>query len=275
MTRPLAAGIDRGVLELRQLLRSPRDVFTQLSTPLMFLVLGSVLDGDIPGSTVPMAELMVAGGVATMVIQAGLLTLTQALAVEREDGTLLRVKTLPGGIRAYLIAKTFVMVVTALGGAALMLLGGTVVLGSSLPSDAARWLTLVSVLVLGLVAVAPIGAIIGSLLPNSREALGTVMIPLFALMMFSGIYFPVTVLPELAQDVVGAFPLKWIAQGVRAALLPDSALAAEATGSWELDKVHLVIAVWAVMGFLFAPRVLHRMTRRESGSRLKKSESAR
>ncbi|UFQ16854.1 MULTISPECIES: ABC transporter permease [Streptomyces] len=275
MTRALTAGIDRGVLELRQLLRSPRDVFTQLSTPLMFIVLGSVLDGDIPGSTVPMAELMVAGGVATMVIQAGLLTLTQALAVEREDGTLLRVKTLPGGIRAYLIAKTFVMVVTALGGAALMLLGGTVVLGSSLPSDATRWLTLVSVLVLGLVAVAPIGAIIGSLLPNSREALGTVMIPLFALMMFSGIYFPVTVLPDLAQDVVGAFPLKWIAQGVRAALLPDSALAAEATDSWELDKVHLVIAVWAVLGFLFAPRVLHRMTRRESGSRLKKSESVR
>ncbi|MCX4666006.1 ABC transporter permease [Streptomyces sp. NBC_01381] len=275
MTRALTAGFDRGVLELRQLLRSPREVFTQLSTPLMFIVLGSVLDGDIPGSTVPMAELMVAGGVATMVIQAGLLTLTQALAVEREDGTLLRVKTLPGGIRAYLIAKTFVMVVTALGGAALMLLGGAVVLGSSLPSDATRWLTLVSVLVLGLVAVAPIGAIIGSLLPNSREALGTVMIPLFALMMFSGIYFPVTVLPELAQNVVEAFPLKWIAQGVRAALLPDSALTAETTNSWELGKVHLVVGVWAVVGFLFAPRVLHRMTRRESGSRLKKSESAR
>ncbi|WP_344430531.1 ABC transporter permease [Streptomyces lavendulocolor] len=275
MTRALTAGLDRGVLELRQLLRSPRDVFTQLSTPLMFIVLGSVLDGDIPGSTVPMAELMAAGGVATMVIQAGLLTLTQALAVEREDGTLLRVKTLPGGIRAYLIAKTFVMVVTALGGAALMLLGGTAVLGSSLPSDATRWLTLVSVLVLGLVALAPIGAIIGSLLPNSREALGTVMIPLFALMMFSGIYFPVTVLPELAQNVVEAFPLKWIAQGVRAALLPDSALAAETANSWELDKVYLIVGLWAVVGFLFAPRVLHRMTHRESGSRLKRNESAR
>ncbi|MGW7367443.1 ABC transporter permease [Streptomyces sp. NPDC054841] len=272
MSHGFTVGLRRGSLELMQLLRTPREVFTQLSTPLMFLVLGSVMDGDIPGSTVPMAELMVAGGVTTMVVQAGLLTLTQTLAVEREDGTLLRMKTLPGGIPAYLVAKTFVMVVTALGGAALMLLAGVLALGSSLPRDPAHWLTLVSVLALGLVALAPIGAVIGALLPNSREALGMVMIPLFALLIFSGIYFPVTVLPEVAQNVVQGFPLKWIAQGVRAALMPDSALAAEQGNSWELSKVYLIVGLWAVMGFLIAPRILHRMTRRESGSRLKKRE---
>lgn len=274
MSRSLTVGLRRGALELKQLLRTPREAFTLLSTPLMFIFLGFVIDGDVPGSTVPMAELLVAGGITTMVVQAGLLTLTQTLTVEREDGTLLRMKTLPHGIPAYLVAKTFVVVTTALGGAALTLLAGVLVVGSSLPPDAAHWLTLVSVLGLGLISVAPIGAVIGVLLPNSREALGMVMIPFLALMVFSGIYFPVTVLPEVVQNIVQVFPLKWTAQGVRAALLPDAALAAETGHSWQLPQGYLIVGLWAVVGFLFVPRILHRMTRRESGSRLKKSETA-
>src|SRR5690242_863150 len=87
-SRVLAIGVRRGLRELHQLLRTPREAFTLFSTPALFIVLSAVMDGDIPGSSVPMADLMVAGGITTMVVQAGLLTLTQTLAVEREDGTL-------------------------------------------------------------------------------------------------------------------------------------------------------------------------------------------
>ncbi|MCZ9336795.1 ABC transporter permease, partial [Streptomyces sp. TRM76130] len=91
-------------------------------------MLGAVVDGDIPGSTVPMADLLVAGGVTTMVVQAGLLTLVQTLAVEREDGTLLRMRAVPHGMSAYLVAKTVVVVTTAVGGGALTLAAGVLVL---------------------------------------------------------------------------------------------------------------------------------------------------
>jgi ABC-2 type transport system permease protein len=68
--------------------------------------------------------------------------------------------------------------------------------------------------------------------------------------------------------VASVFPLKWMAQGLRSALLPDSALAAEAAGSWELPMVALVLTAWAVLGFLLAIPLLRRAARRESGSRL-------
>ncbi|MCZ9345131.1 ABC transporter permease, partial [Streptomyces sp. TRM76130] len=81
-------------------------------------------------------------------------------------------------------------------------------------------------------------------------------------------------LPGVVQDVVQAFPLKWTAQGVRAAVLPDAALAAEAGGTWDLPKVYLINGAWALAGFLVAPRVLRRMTRRATGARPEKAEAA-
>jgi ABC-2 type transport system permease protein len=272
--RTAAAGVRRGLLELLHLLRSPREAFGLLSTPVLFVVLGTLIDGDIPGSPVPMADLMVAGGIATMVVQAGLLTLTQTLAVEREDGTLARMRAVPHGIGVYLVAKTVVVTVTALGGSVLTLAGGALFVGSSLPSGPRHWLILVSVTLLGLLAVVPFGAILGAILPNAREALGFLMIPLLVLMVFSGLYFPLSNLPAAVQDVVQAFPLKWTGQGVRAALLPDAALGSETVGAWELPKVYLINTVWAVAGFLIAPRILQRMTRRATGTRPKRAEAS-
>ncbi|MBT3164284.1 ABC transporter permease [Streptomyces sp. Vc74B-19] len=273
LRRVLAVGVRRGLLEMRQMLRTPREAFGLLSTPLLFVVLSTLLDGDIPGSDVPMAELLVAGGVTTMVVQAGLLSLTQTLAVEREDGTLLRMRAVPHGIPVYLVAKTVVVAVTAVGGGALTLAAGVLVVGSSAPADARHWLILLSVPAVGLLALVPFGAVLGAVLPNAREALGFLMIPMLALMVFSGIYFPVTALPGAVQDAVQAFPLKWTAQGVRAALLPDSALSAETSATWELSKVYAINGAWALMGFLVAPRVLRRMTRRATGTRPQRTEA--
>ncbi|MBT2870795.1 ABC transporter permease [Streptomyces cellulosae] len=273
LRRVLAVGVRRGLLEMRQMLRTPREAFSLLSTPLLFVVLSMLLDGDIPGSDVPMAELLVAGGVTTMVVQAGLLSLTQTLAVEREDGTLLRMRAVPHGIPVYLVAKTVVVAVTAVGGGALTLAAGVLVVGSSEPADARHWLILLSVPAVGLLALVPFGAVLGAVLPNAREALGFLMIPMLALMVFSGIYFPVSALPGAVQDAVQAFPLKWTAQGVRAALLPDSALSAETSATWELSKVYAINGAWALMGFLVAPRVLRRMTRRATGTRPQRTEA--
>ncbi|WP_181449702.1 ABC transporter permease [Streptomyces cyaneus] len=273
LTKAFTVGLSRGGLELAQTLRTPREAFSLLSTPLMFVVLSLAIEKDIAGSDVPMSHLLMAGGITTMLVQTGLMTLPQVLATEREDGTLLRLKTVPGGITSYLVGKTVVVLVTALGGALLTLLAGALFAGTDLPRDAAHWLTLTWVLLLGLVAVVPLGAAIGALLPNPREALGFTMIPIFFLMGCSGLFFPVTTLPDGARAVVEVFPVKWIAQGVRSALLPDSALAAETGQSWQHAEILMIVGAWAVVGFLLAPRLLRRMTRRESGSRLKKAEA--
>lgn len=265
----LLTGARRGRIEFRHLLRSPRELTSQIvGSAIVLVVVGSLVDGRVGDTDVPIAHLLVAGFISMAVFQTGLVSLPQILVTEREEGTLLRLRATPGGLQAYLVSKVVVIAGIASASAILMLIVGAVVLGSPLPSSTGDWLTLVWVLALGFVTVALLGACIGAVLPNPREALLFVMVPSGALLILSGIFFPVTTLPAALQWIGQVFPLKWMAQGVRSAILPDSVLTTETGGSWQHLETVGVLTVWAVACGLMAPRLLRRMTARESGSRL-------
>ncbi|MFG2314545.1 ABC transporter permease [Streptomyces tendae] len=268
MTGRRRAGLQRGGIELRQLLRSPKELSGHLTNVFVALVVAGFVGDDVPGTRTPMAHLVLAGFAAYLLFQIGLVSLPQILVTEREEGALLRLRATPGGIRAYLVAKCVLVVVTALGTLALLLLSAAVFVDGPLPHGPAGWLTLLWVTVLGLLAVVPLGAAIGAVLPNPREALALIMLPVMGLLVTSGTVFPITSLPVPVQEVASLFPLKWMAQGLRAALLPNAARTAEAAGSWELPLVALVLTAWTVLGFLLAVPLLRRAARRESGSRL-------
>ncbi len=267
--RTLLAGLARGRLELVQLLRTPRELTSQVLAPVLVLVVAARLfDGTVEDTGVPLSDLLVAGAVSLAVFQTGLVSLPQILVTEREEGTLLRLRATPGGMAAYLVAKVVVTAGLATASALLTLLLGALVVGSPLPPTLGDWLTLAWVLVLGFVTATLIGATIGAVLPNPREALLLIMLPAGALLLVSGVFFPVTTLPGVLQAVGQVFPLKWIAQGVRSALLPDTLLPAETGESWQALPRLAVLLAWTALGAVLAPRLLRRMTARESGSRL-------
>ncbi|MBQ0855402.1 ABC transporter permease [Streptomyces sp. BH-SS-21] len=268
MTNAWRAGIQRGRIELRHLLRNPKEMSGHVTNVVVALAIAAYVTGDVPGTHVPMAHLLLAGFAAYLLFQIGLVNLPQILVTEREEGTLLRLRATPGGIPAYLVAKSVLVVVMATGTLALLLAVAALLADGPLPHGPGGWLTLLWVTTLGLLAVVPLGAAIGAVLPNPREALALIMLPTMALLFTSGTVFPITSLPVPVQQVASVFPLKWMAQGLRSALLPDSARTAEAAGSWELPMVALVLAAWAVLGFLLAVPLLRRAARRESGSRL-------
>ncbi|MEU5980317.1 ABC transporter permease [Streptomyces sp. NPDC047315] len=261
-------GLNRGGIELRHLLRNPKEMFGHLSNVVVAVVVAAVVSGDVSGTSTPMSHLVLAGFAAYLLFQIGLVNLPQILVTEREEGVLLRMRATPGGIPAYLVAKCLLVVAMAIGTLGLLLVATALVADGPLPKDPAGWLTLLWVTTLGLLAVVPLGAAIGAVLPNPREALALLMLPVMALLFTSGAVFPFSSLPVPVQQVVSVFPLKWMAQGLRSALLPDSARAAEAAGSWELPTVALVLTAWAVLGFLLAVPLLRRAARRESGSRM-------
>ncbi|MFD8329405.1 ABC transporter permease [Streptomyces lydicus] len=262
------AGFQRGVIEIRHLLRNPKEMTGNLLNIVVALTLASYLSGDVPGTHVPMAHLTLSGFAAYLLFQIGLVSLPQILVTEREEGALLRLRATPGGIPAYLVAKSVLVVTLALATLVLLLGTAALLVDGPLPHSAGGWLTLLWVGALGLLAVVPLGAAIGAVLPNPREALALIMLPAMALLITSGAMFPLSSLPGVVQKIASVFPLKWMAQGLRSALLPDAARAAEPAGSWELPTVALVLTAWAVLGFLLAVPLLRRAARRESGSRL-------
>jgi ABC-2 type transport system permease protein len=70
------------------------------------------------------------------------------------------------------------------------------------------------------------------------------------------------------QGIAQVFPIYWLGLGMRSALLPDDLAAVEIGGSWRHLETLGVLSVWVVIGLVFAPIVLRRMARRESGSQV-------
>jgi ABC-2 type transport system permease protein len=256
-------GLQRGWIEFRQTLTTAQDLWGYLFPSVIFLVVmffqrgSSVAGFSLGAMTLP-------GVLGMSVGFAGLLTVAQQLTVEREDGTLLRAKATPDGMLGYLIGK-----ITLVGGMSvislLIILVPGLVMFDGLSTGVDAWLTLAWVLVLGLVATMPIGAIIGSLFSSPRS-MGLIMLPMMGLIAISGIFYPITGYPEWLQWVAQVFPMYWLGLGMRSALLPDGLAMAEIGQSWRHLETVGVLGVWAVIGLVAAPVVLRRMARRESGS---------
>jgi ABC-2 type transport system permease protein len=195
----------------------------------------------------------------------GLATMGALLATEREDGTLLRAKATPNGMAGYLTGKIVAVSGIILIGVVITFIPGSFLVHGLVLGSALAWLTLIWVLALGLIATLPMGAMLGSLFPSARSA-GLITLAIGAITAVSGIFYPITHLPQLLQWVGQAFPLYWLGLGMRSALLPAGLASVEIGHSWRHLATFGVLSAWAVAGLLVAPVLLRRMARHESGS---------
>jgi ABC-2 type transport system permease protein len=262
----LRAGVTRGLIELRQSLTGA-GLAGHLFWPVVTLVAIFFLrDRGLGASGFTLGTLALPG-VLGMFIALGMLLVVQYLSAEREDGTLLRAKAIPNGIRGYFIGKLVTVSGTILAYLAILLIPGLVIVDGLDIGTIGSWLTLGWVLLVGLVATQSLGAMLGALISSPRGA-GYISLPVMGLIAISGIFYPITALPGWLQGIAQAFPMYWLGLGMRSALLPDSAVSVEIGGSWRHLETAGVLGAWAVLGLIVAPIVLRRMARRESGARV-------
>jgi ABC-2 type transport system permease protein len=261
----LRLGPARGWLEFKQTLASPQDLIWTIMLNLAFiLVLSFQRHHQVEGT--PLALLTLPSILGMGVAVGGLQGVTSALAYHREDGTLLRAKAIPNGMAGYMVAQIVLVTLTTVFGAMIVLVAGLFLVDGIGAAGVSGWLTLAGVLVLGLLATLPCGMIIGSLVKSAAAAFGLTFMPLCGIIAISGIFYPITAMPGWLQGLAQLFPVYWLGLGMRSALLPGSAVAAELGESWRQLQMIGVLSVWAVAGLLIAPYVLRRMARKESGS---------
>jgi ABC-2 type transport system permease protein len=241
----LRPGIRQGLIELRQAFTGT-ELIGNLFWPVATLVAVLLLRDR---------GTLVLPGTLGMFVTFGLLLMVQNLAADREDGTLLRAKAIPDGVRGYLTGKLVTVSGTVLAYLAILLIPGLVLF----PRLTVHWATAAWVLALGLIATQTIGAVLGSLISSSRGA-GVLSLPVLALIAVSGIFVPVTAFPPWLAVIAKVFPVYWLGEGMRAATLPGD--------SWHLPAAAAILAAWSVAGLIAAPLLLRRMSRRESGSRV-------
>jgi ABC-2 type transport system permease protein len=271
----VALGLRRGWTEFLLSLRSPQD-------QLFYLVMGGGTllylwfnrDGELEGTGISVVAYSLPGILAGLLAFGVVIGPAFALAMEREDGTLLRHKALPHGMPGYVTGQVLYHSLGLLPMLLVILVPSALAFDGVLDIGASGWLTVAWVLVLGLLATLPLGMILGAVVPNTQKVSSWGMLPVIVLTAISGIFFPVQALLGWVQVVAQVFPTYWIGLGMRSAFLPGTAAAVELGDSWRSGLTALVLAAWVVFGLLVTPRVLRRMARRQSGSQVAAARDA-
>lgn len=267
-TTPRAAGAlrlgrARTGIEVRMFFRE-RDsmVFTFAFPVILLFIFGSAFGGEIaPG--VSFTQYFAAGMIASGIALSSFQSLAIGIAVERDDGTLKRLKGTPMPPMAYFLGKIGLVLVTSAVQFGVLLVVSRLFFGLKLPGSGALWLRFGWLFLLGISAGTTLGIAYSSVARSSRSAAAVVSPVVIVLQFVSGIFFVYSSLPSWMQHVGAVFPLKWIAQGMRSVFLPDS-FSANEVGGWQLPQAALVLAVWTVAGLLLSLRTF-RWTRRDAG----------
>ena len=250
----LRIGLLRGSLELKQFMRQRESVvFTLLFPVILLFIFGSVFSDTIaPGVT--FSQYFVAGMIASGLVNTGFQQLAITIPMERDAGTLKRLRGTPMSISSYFIGKSILVTILMILQTALLLFFGSVMFDLNLPSDLSLWLNFTWLVILGSACSTVLG-IAFSVVPKSGRGASAVVSPIvIILQFFSGVFFVFTSLPIWMQQFAAIFPLKWLTQGMRSVFLPEDFATQEVAGDWELGKTALVLVLWLIIGLFVSIR---------------------
>ncbi len=276
-TNAMKTGLDRGWTEFKLSLKSPQDQGFYLFMAVVILgYLWLNRSGEIEGAgmTMSTAAFSMPSILGALIAFGLVIGPGYSLAMEREDGTLLRSKAVPHGMTGYVTGQIVLHSMSILPMLLVILVPGMFLFDGLMQNGASGWATVIWVTLLGLLATLPLGIILGSLVPSVQKMGTWGFFPIMGLTAVSGIFYPIQALWEWVQVVAQVFPIYWLGLGMRSAFLPDAAAALEIGGSWRTVETITVLALWATAGFVLAPRVLRRMARRQSGSQVEAAREA-
>ena len=244
-------GLSRGKVEILQFVRDRTAmIFTFAFPALLLLLFGSIFGDEYDHPGVSASQVFSASMIAYGVLSTSFITMGSGLALDREDGTLKRLRGTPVTAPAYFLGKLVLVLVLSLTEVVVLLLVGVLVFDMPLPSGG-RWLTFAWLLMLSVIACSLLGIAASALVRHARTAGAILNVPVVALQFISGVFIhPITQLPSWMITVASLFPVKWMAQGFRSVFLPDSMTSLEAGGAWEHGRTALVLGAWCVIGLV-------------------------
>lgn len=258
----ISAGFARGMIELRQgfAVIASYVFFPTIAVFVMYLLRGQTVAGE---PDVSIGAYAIPGIVSMNVLFTGLMGIASNLMTDRDDGTILRVQSIPRGIVGYFVGKIVSQSALTIVTFAVVL-GFATLLFDSFAVDASGVATLLWTVPLGLTAMLPVGIALGCLVRHPRQ-LSFLSLLLMGLTAISGVFYPLALQSPVLQIVGQIFPLYWLGLGIRSAMLPDSVAAMEIGQSWRTLETVAVLGAWSAVATLLALYALRRVSDRTSG----------
>lgn len=259
-------GVRRGCTEFMNSLRTPTDVgyYVIGSAVFLFVILRN-RDNIDETTGLSAGALMLPGVLAFSMIFAALFGLATAVATEREDGTLLRAKSLPHGTTGYVVGQSTRTALEVCFSLTLLLVPGLILLDDGWSGGVWGCRTRPRCWCSGCSPRPPRlrRRLAGQESAHARR-LGVPVDGRHGRDL--GYVLPAVGTARLGGRARAGLPLYWLGHGLRSAMLPDAAAAGEINGTWQVWESYAVLGAWALLGLVLAPVLLRRMARRESGA---------
>ncbi len=268
-TTALRVGATRGLVDFRNSLQKAGDVTYYIIGAAGFTA-GMVFlrDQPVPELGISTASIVFPNALAIMMLFVATYGLATLVTTEREDGTVLRLSILPGGVTAYAWGQTVRTFLELVFTFALFTVLAVFLVPNLTTEGVGGVAAAVGFLLLGVLATLPLGFVIGCVFSNPRSVGGWGFLVIGALVAASGVIVPLGDSPLWVQIIGQLLPLYWLGLGLRSALLPEAFAAAEIGESWRTLESIGVLGIWAVAGIVLAPMLLQRVVRRESFAQL-------
>ena len=252
----LHIGVLRSFLEVKQFMRQRESVVFTLFFPVILLFIFGTVFKDTIAPGVTFSQYFVAGMIASGLVNTGFQQLAITIPMERDDGTLKRLRGTPMSVSSYFIGKALLVTILMIVQTILLLFFGSVVFDLNLPTDPMLWWNFTWLVILGSACSTVLG-IAFSVVPKSGRGASAVVSPIvIILQFFSGVFFVFTSLPVWMQQFAALFPLKWLTQGMRSVFLPADFASQEVAGDWEIGKTALILVIWLVLGLIISIKPL-------------------
>jgi ABC-2 type transport system permease protein len=247
--------------DLKVFVRNPAALFFTAILPVVFLTMFVAIFGNEPAGgeygDIRISTLQVPAFIALAVVSASFVSLAIGLTNVRENGVLKRVRGTPAPPGIVFAGRIGTAVLSALVVTAILCAIGALAFDVTLPTTTLPGL--VVTLLLGAASFCALGIAYTRLIPSDDAApamTNAVVLPLYFV---SGVFVPVSQLPEGLRRVADVLPVKPFVDALTAAFDPRTTGLGFAVGDL------LVLAVWGVAGLLLALRFFVWTPRQEAG----------
>jgi ABC-2 type transport system permease protein len=249
--RMFRIGLTRADIEIRQFFRERDTVLLTFTFPMIMLVLlGASFKHTYPGTNITVSQIYSTAMISAGIMGVAFQYLGVNIIIERKNGTLKRLRGTPMPLFAYFIGKIFEILVISAVEVIILLAMSAGLYGVKLPSSVSSWMTFFWVFILGITASSLMAIAATRLALTGRNAVVVITMPFIILEFISGVFIPFTQLPHWMSLIALLFPLAWMMEGVRAALLGAPGAVLERSGSYHLWLAALVLVAWSVGGFV-------------------------
>lgn len=253
-------------LEQKVFWRNPTSAFFTFLFPILMLVIFGAIFGRGSGSGADAYKTYLVPGMITMAIVSGTWSnLAISICIQRDELLLKRLRGTPLPATALFAGKILNCIVTVAISIVIMIAIGRLLFGVALPVN---WVTFLIYLLYGILTFSILGIAFTAVISNANAAPAIVQLPYMVILFISGVFFPLWQLPNWLVYIANVFPVRWLAEGLRAGYLGEDYIGCKklANGNCTPRSVHglesltsvwpalVVLGIWFVVGLVLALR---------------------